>query len=82
MSYTKAIFPAMLLCIFLTATITGCSGIAIQKAQAAYDKSLDNSVWWLCNGASVGSIRRKFGGTANSADLYKRLCSANGDVIR
>lgn len=43
-----------------------------EKGAQAYDEGLANSVWFLCNAASVGSIRRTFG---NRMDAYNALCS-------
>jgi hypothetical protein len=52
-----------------------------EKGAQAYDEGLENSIWFICNAASVGSIRRRFGGTADSAAAYRALCSPLADII-
>lgn len=42
-------------------------------SQAA-DRSVDDAKWFLCNAATVGSIKRKFGANQESADAYNTLC--------
>lgn len=45
------------------------------------DESLGNAEWWLCQGASIGSIKRRYGG--GKSDAYNELCEQGGkDVIR
>lgn len=46
------------------------------KGAQAYDEGLANSLWFLCNAASVGSIRRTFG---RNMDAYNAICS-NADI--
>jgi hypothetical protein len=43
-----------------------------EKGAQAYDEGLANSLWFMCNTASVGSIRRTFG---KQMDAYNALCS-------
>ena len=42
------------------------------KGAQAYDEGLANSVWFICNAASVGSIRRTFG---RNMDAYNAICA-------
>lgn len=52
---------------------------AIQERGAQImDEGIDNVTWWLCNGASVGSIKRKFSG--EKAQAYTDLCNETGQV--
>ncbi len=44
------------------------------KGAQAMDESLVNTEWWICNGASVGSIRRRYGSTAKRAMAWQTLC--------
>lgn len=43
-----------------------------ERGAQAYDEGLANSLWFMCNAASVGSIRRTFG---SRMDAYNSLCS-------
>lgn len=52
-----------------------------EKGAQAYDEGLDNSLWFVCNAASVGSVRRRFGGSADQAAAYNALCAPAVDVI-
>lgn len=67
--------------IFLALSVSACGftpqgdmlrGVVRDKGAQAYDEGLANSVWFLCNAASVGSIRRTFG---NKMDAYNALCT-------
>lgn len=42
------------------------------KGAQAYDEGLANSIWFICNAASVGSIRRTFG---RNMDAYNAICA-------
>lgn len=79
------------LIIALAALLLGACGLtpqgnairaAIEKGGAqVMDESLSNAEWWLCQGASVGSIKRRYGGGKSSA--YNELCEQDkGDVIK
>jgi predicted small secreted protein len=41
------------------------------KGAQAYDEGLMNSIWFICNAASVGSVRRIFG---KSMTAYNDIC--------
>ncbi len=43
-----------------------------QGAQKAGDAGLQNAVWFLCEAAPVGSVKRRYGG--DKAEAYNRLC--------
>lgn len=43
------------------------------KGAEAYDAGLDNSVWFVCNAASIGAINRRFG---SDPDSYLKFCGA------
>lgn len=55
--------------------------IVREKGAQAYDEGLENAEWFICNAASVGSIRRKYGKDSATAAAYKQLCSPAVDVI-
>lgn len=43
-----------------------------EKGAQAYDEGLANSLWFMCNAASVGSIRRTFG---KNMAAYNAICA-------
>ena len=43
------------------------------------DESLINTEWWLCQGASIGAIKRRYGGS--KAASYNDLCETDGSGI-
>lgn len=47
--------------------------VAAARGAEAYDAGLDNSVWFVCNAASIGSINRRFG---SDPDTYLKFCGA------
>lgn len=67
----------VLLAVFLAGcglTPEGDALRAVVKERGAdvYDAGVDNSIWFLCNPASVGSIRRRFAGRWG---VYNGLCA-------
>ncbi len=58
--------------------LTGCAGVGTgivvgtQKAAESADKALNAALWYICRGASVGAIQRKYG---TRPEAYKSLCS-------
>lgn len=49
------------------------TGVVVKGAEIA-DEGLVNSEWFVCDGASVGSIKRKYGVSADRRDAYNRFC--------
>ena len=49
------------------------SGVVVgtQKGAEAADKALAGSLWYICKGASVGAIQRKFG---KAPEAYRAIC--------
>jgi hypothetical protein len=47
-------------------------GVVREKGAQAYDEGVANSLWFLCNAASVGSVRRAFG---KNMTAYNDICS-------
>ena len=45
----------------------------------AYDEGLDNSEFFICKAASVGSVIRKYGG--DKSDAWNKLCLEDGQGI-
>ncbi len=42
------------------------------KAAQAADSALNSSLWYVCKGASVGAVNRRFG---SAPSAYKALCA-------
>jgi len=62
--------------------LSGCTsqqkayvGAAAVHAADAADSHLDYTLWQLCNGQSIGAIRRAFGGSPDMAKHYSGLCA-------
>ena len=67
--------------IILTLSACGITpqGQAAKKGIAEYgakisDAGLENTIWGLCNAASIGSVRRMFGHSEDGAKTYRDLC--------
>ena len=45
----------------------------------AYDEGLENSEFYICKAASVGSVVRRYGG--NKAAAWNKLCTEDGQGI-
>ena len=79
----------ILLSCLLLGSLTACGftsfgdtvrqGVAEEGAQA-YDEGLANAVWFMCNAASVGSIKRRYGRTKEDAAAYKAICDGQDGV--
>ena len=41
----------------------------------AYDEGLKNAEWWICEGSSVASVRRRYGRAWN---VYRSFCGVVG----
>lgn len=55
--------------------------IASEKGAQAMDEGLVNAEWFVCNAASVGSIKRRYGRTRESAQAYNAICGTTGDTL-
>lgn len=69
------------------ALLAGCTDatrsiIATRGAQAA-DQTLESAEWVMCHAASIGSIKRRYGRTTETAEAYRALCDVTGapDVV-
>lgn len=65
--------------LLLIAALSGCASQNTKQSVASYgagiaDDKLDSTLWYLCNAATVGSIKREFGTSLSRADLYKSMC--------
>lgn len=71
--------------IALALLLAGCGltseGNAIRAAvretgKTVADAELGNIVWGLCNGVSVGAIKRRYGGKPEKAAAWQSLCDS------
>ena len=64
--------------------LSGCSSIAglWQKGASANDSALEAARAVVCEGASVGSVKRRYGSTAAQAKEYNDFCGNDGKVIK
>jgi hypothetical protein len=69
-----------------TDTGTRVRDFVANEGAKAYDEGLANAEFFLCRAASVGSVQRRYGRTAETAEAWRVLCfgegSAAADVIR
>ncbi len=74
----------MPLVLFAVAVLSGCGqGVAIRNAGAvAEDQLIDTAEWSICNAASVGSVRRKYGSDEEKAAAWRVICrSGDAQII-
>ena len=66
----------ILLIAIMALTLSSCSlsGIVASKGADANDDAIEAALFTLCQGASIGSINRKFD-TPERADVLAKLCT-------
>jgi hypothetical protein len=71
--------------VLLVLLLSGCGftpeGTAIEKAvkvggAQVFDKGLEHAEWFICDAASIGSVRRRYGHTG-LAEAYRELCEGS-----
>ncbi len=65
---------------FMMLLLSGCGtlGDVVQTGREANDTAVDAAIFTLCEGASVGSIRREFGARAND---WEALCDDGFSIL-
>ena len=48
------------------------------KGAEIADQALTDAEWAVCQAASVGSVKRRYGQTIKRADTYKDFCDGDG----
>ena len=70
--------------LMLVLLVAGCGQTAFgdqvrdmvkSRGALVMDRGLTNSEWFMCEAASIGSIKRRYGGS--KAQTYKDLCAAS-----
>lgn len=51
-----------------------------QRGAQAFDEGLGNAEWFMCEAASVGSVKRRYGTSQKRADAWKEICEGDGSV--
>ena len=79
------ILSALALVLFLGACGLTPQGTTVRwavqtKGSEVADAALDNSVWYTCKGATVGSIIREFGKSDDLWDAWKTICLTSTDL--
>lgn len=52
-----------------------------QRGADAYDAALENNEWFMCEAASAGSVRRKYGKSPELAAAYRSICTHAADPL-
>ena len=50
-------------------------GAIKERGADAYDAGLENSEWFMCDAASVRSVRKRYGKSPQLAAAYRTICS-------
>ena len=84
----KEVISVKMTAVVVTLFLGGCGftpfGDSIRSAvknygAQAYDEGLENSEFYICKAASVGSVVRRYGG--NKAAAWNKLCTEDGQGI-
>ena len=78
----KPVFPVLML------FLAGCTSqgglvadLAKQRGAEAFDAGLENAEWYICEAASIGSVKRRYAGAM--APAYNDLCDRSAtDIVR
>ncbi len=73
------------LALFLGAGCTTAIIVAKEKAQEEAakiaDQALDIGIWNTCFASSIGAIKRRFGDSPATAEMYARFCDVEPGLI-
>ena len=47
----------------------------------AFDEGLANAEWFICQAASIGAVKRRYGQSAEDAAAYNALCAQAGSEL-
>ena len=50
------------------------------KAADAFDSGLQDSEAFICNDASIGSVKRRYGRSSERARVYEDFCSSHHEL--
>lgn len=66
----------LILAVTMAITLSGCTAVGsiAQKGATANDSIVDAAIFTLCQGASIGAIKRRFD-TPEKATTLSKLCT-------
>lgn len=79
----QAAWPSTIAAIGLALFLAGCGftpqgdlarETLVTKGAQAADEGLVNAEWFVCQAATIGSVKRKYGVSRERADAYNRFC--------
>lgn len=76
---TAALAATLAACGF-TETGTRVRELVKSEGARAYDEGLANAEFFVCRAASVGSVQRRYGRTAETAEAWRVLCLGDGSA--
>lgn len=56
-------------------------GAVSDKGARAMDEGLTNAEWFICQAASVGSVKRRYGSSPERSKAYLDLCNAGSAAM-
>lgn len=68
---------ALLLLLGACASIDGVKKAMVGKASEVSAQALVDAEWWVCRAASVGSVKDRYGQSAERSQLYKAFCDGD-----
>ncbi len=58
-------------------------GLVEDKGAQVFDEGLSNAEWFVCEAASIGSVKRRYGTSSKRIDTYNDFCAVpKGNVIQ
>lgn len=52
-----------------------------ERGAEVYDTGLENAEFFICRGASVGAVMRRYGSDVEKAQAWRTLCTADPDGV-
>ena len=60
---------------------TRARDFAASEGARAYDEGLANAEFFICRAASVGSVQRRYGRSAETAEAWRVLCQVDSTAV-
>ncbi len=61
----------------VTSTGNALKATAMSRGAAIADEGLAGAKWFVCKGATVGSVKREYGRTVEDAEAYRKFCDGS-----
>lgn len=75
------LFAAALLPLAACAQYDLAAGVVRDKGAEAADRALEASRYYQCEAATIGSIRREYGGTREGATIHRDFCGYRHEIV-